>query len=90
PSKGLVLLCLALFVAVVLACNPNSNNQPVCNSTLVGKKIRNFWDPTRYWLCETDSGNGTSVSCPQETLFKTSADGCISWSEWSWDQPCPT
>ncbi|XP_017097720.2 uncharacterized protein [Drosophila bipectinata] len=87
-KASLVLLCLALFVAVVLACDPDGNNQPICNSTLVGKKIRNFWDPTRYWTCETDSGNGTAVRCPEVTGFLASANDCVDWSVWTWVAPC--
>ncbi|EDV31172.1 uncharacterized protein Dana_GF14680 [Drosophila ananassae] len=85
----LVLLCLALFVAVVLACDPDSNNQPICNSTIIGKKIRNFWDPTRYWQCTDATGNGAAVLCPDQTGFLESADDCVAWSNWTWVAPCP-
>ncbi|KAH8350616.1 hypothetical protein KR067_012151, partial [Drosophila pandora] len=89
PTIALVLLCLALFVAVVLACDRNTNNEPICNSTIVNKKIRNFFDPTRYWECKVATGNGTAVRCPDQEGFLESADGCVPWSEWTWVDPCP-
>ncbi|XP_017022519.3 uncharacterized protein Peritrophin-15a [Drosophila kikkawai] len=100
-KAALVLCCLAAFVALHAAdyvCNRDGNNMPDCtNSTNLGVKIRNFWDPTRYWLCNsTTSAAPASVICVKnfdngtieyQGFFAPKGD-CVSWSEWTWTQPC--
>ncbi|KAH8395575.1 hypothetical protein KR222_000483, partial [Zaprionus bogoriensis] len=84
---ALVLLCLALYVAVVLACDPDGNGKPDCSASNEGVKYRNFWDPTHYWQCENSVAQ--SVQCQNSTGFIAKSSSCVPWSEWEWVAPCP-
>ncbi|XP_034669473.1 uncharacterized protein LOC117902301 [Drosophila subobscura] len=88
-----LLLALTLVVAVSYAasdCNPDGNGKPDCTGN-VGKKFRNFWDPTRYWLCET-AGEPSVVLCENEAQDPTGYDpvtqACVDWALWQWYAPC--
>ncbi|KAH8352498.1 hypothetical protein KR084_004519, partial [Drosophila pseudotakahashii] len=101
-SLALICVCLALFMALYGAeyvCNSNSNNEPDCtNSSNLNVPIRNFWDPTRYWLCNSTSSTAQVVKC--ETLlangtvdlskqaFNSATKTCIAWSAWNWTPCC--
>ncbi|XP_016968824.1 uncharacterized protein LOC108054037 [Drosophila rhopaloa] len=99
-KAALVLLCLALFMALCVAvygCNPDGNNKPDCtNSTNVQVKIRNFWDPTRYWWCASLGSQDPVVkTCESETEsteettgFDPTTKSCIPWGQWKWVDPC--
>ncbi|EDV59360.2 uncharacterized protein Dere_GG23443, partial [Drosophila erecta] len=89
---------LALFVVLftaVNACDPNTNNQPDCsNASNVQVKIRNFWDPTRYWWCQSSSSTAEAVVCAESadsvtTGFDPTLKECVPWSQWSWTAYCP-
>ncbi|KAH8248858.1 hypothetical protein KR032_003830, partial [Drosophila birchii] len=96
-SSALLLCCLAIFVALYAAdyvCNPNGNNEPDCNNaTNQGVMIRNFFDPTRYWLC-----NSTNVAASVPCEIKNSngtvtprgfmETKCVPWNEYKWTPPC--
>ncbi|XP_043662698.1 uncharacterized protein LOC122626486 [Drosophila teissieri] len=96
-KSTLAFICIALFVAVytaVNACDPNSNNQPDCsNSSNVQVNIRNFWDPTRYWWCESTSSTAQAVICPpingNTTGFDPTQKECVPWKNWTWTAYCP-
>ncbi|XP_022208134.1 uncharacterized protein LOC111064688 [Drosophila obscura] len=84
-----LLLAVALFVAICYAdsdCNPDGNGKPDCAGN-VGKQFRNFWDPTRYWLCST-AGEPDVKLCNQ-TGYDPVSQACVDWSEWQWYAPCP-
>ncbi|XP_016967609.1 uncharacterized protein LOC108036135 [Drosophila biarmipes] len=92
--KGaLVCICLALFMALYGAeyvCNPNGNNQPDCsNASNLNVPIRNFWDPTRYWQCNSTTGSAAVVICPNSTGFDPTSKECVSWGNWTWTPYCP-
>ncbi|XP_075154902.1 uncharacterized protein LOC142228376 [Haematobia irritans] len=81
---------LACFVACTLAaCDPDDNNQPNCSADNLNVEIRNFWDPTAYWVCNERSGNATLVRCPTAHLFDSNKGECVMWNEWEWTNPCP-
>ncbi|XP_073828387.1 uncharacterized protein [Musca autumnalis] len=76
------------FASCSLACDPNGNNKPTCTSGCVNEPVRNFWDPTGYWLCESATGEATMVRCPQAQLFDAVEGECVWWNEWTWINPC--
>ncbi|XP_030377230.1 uncharacterized protein LOC115626115 [Scaptodrosophila lebanonensis] len=88
-KSALVLLCLAVFVAVAYgadsSCNPDGNNQPTCSGT-DATPIRNFWDPTRYWVC--NGGVAEAVECPIAQGFDPVSGACVDWGVWQWYAPC--
>ncbi|XP_061400609.1 uncharacterized protein LOC133336329 [Musca vetustissima] len=84
--------CLIAFfalLAVVLACDPDSNNEPVCSKDNLNVPVRNFWDPTAYWQCESAGAAAKLVRCPDAHLFDSAKGECVLWNEWSWTNPCP-
>ncbi|KAH8259019.1 hypothetical protein KR038_007370, partial [Drosophila bunnanda] len=98
PS-ALVLCCLALFVALHAAdyvCDPNGNNQPDCsNATNQEVKIRNFFDPTRYWWCNSSNvaeGVPCELRLDNGTLiprgFDVQVGDCVTWDLWKWSPNC--
>ncbi|KAM7346782.1 uncharacterized protein ACRADG_006565 [Cochliomyia hominivorax] len=80
---------LAIAFACVLACDPDGNNQPECSSKNVNVPIRNFWDPTHYWLCKSAGAVAESVRCPDAQGFDSAKGVCVDFSEWKWTEPCP-
>ncbi|XP_005190945.1 uncharacterized protein LOC101893283 [Musca domestica] len=83
------LTILACLGASTLACNPHENNKPTCSASNVNEPIRNFWDPTGYWICESADGNAEMVHCPEAQLFDSEQGDCVWWDEWEWVDPCP-
>uniref|UniRef100_A0A1I8NNA6 Chitin-binding type-2 domain-containing protein n=1 Tax=Stomoxys calcitrans TaxID=35570 RepID=A0A1I8NNA6_STOCA len=80
---------LACLLACALSCDPDSNNQPTCGSGNVNVPIRNFWDPTAYWLCGSSGATAELVRCPDAHLFDSAKGECVMWNEWEWTFPCP-
>ncbi|XP_046802577.1 uncharacterized protein LOC124418876 isoform X2 [Lucilia cuprina] len=87
--KTVFFTVLALAVAAVLACNPDGNNQPECTSNNLNVPIRNFWDPTHYWLCKSAGAVAESVRCPDSQGFDSAKGECVSFDVWQWTEPCP-
>ncbi|XP_052851422.1 uncharacterized protein LOC128261671 [Drosophila gunungcola] len=96
-KTALLLLSLALFMALfsgVYTCDPDGNNQPDCrNSTNLQVKIRNFWDPTRFWWCASvGSQAAVAITCEDDagepTGFDTTLRTCVPWKNWTWTWPC--
>ncbi|XP_065363584.1 uncharacterized protein LOC135956906 [Calliphora vicina] len=83
------LTILAFAVACVLACDPDGNNQPECSSSNLNAPIRNFWDPTHYWLCKSAGAAPESIRCPDAQGFDSAKGACIPFEEWKWAEPCP-
>ncbi|XP_054735164.1 uncharacterized protein LOC129242511 [Anastrepha obliqua] len=79
-------LALAFAVSVHAECDPDGDGKPTCTTANEGDISRNFWDPTRYWVCK--EGVATSVRCPEQTGFLTSAKDCVPWGQWTWVPPC--
>ncbi|KAM7346783.1 uncharacterized protein ACRADG_006566 [Cochliomyia hominivorax] len=80
---------LAFAFACILACDPDSNNQPECSAKNVNVPIRNFWDPTHYWLCKSAGAVAESVACPIAQGFDVAKGVCVDFSEWKWTEYCP-
>ncbi|XP_034473277.1 uncharacterized protein LOC117780745 [Drosophila innubila] len=80
----IVLFCLVAYVAA--ECNPNGNGEPNCTGIVGPQSYRNFWDPTKYFVCE--NGKISTVQCPINTGYM-SEGGCVSWITWVWTPPCP-
>ncbi|XP_017068438.1 uncharacterized protein LOC108106089 [Drosophila eugracilis] len=95
-KAALLILCLAVFMALYAAdyvCERDGNNQPDCsNSSNVEVPIRNFWDPTRYWWCNSTSSTAYGIQCQPNgnttTGFDSALKKCVPWDEWTWTQPC--
>ena len=81
-----------LFVAVacIWACDPDSENQPECNAENLNMAIRNFQDPTHYWMCKSSGAVAESIRCPDAHGFDSIKGACIHFSEWQWVDPCPS
>ncbi|XP_023303215.1 uncharacterized protein LOC111685198 [Lucilia cuprina] len=80
---------LAFALACVLACDPDGNNQPECTAKNVNVPVRNFWDPTHYWLCKSAGAVAESVRCPDAEGFDSAKGACVPFSQWQWTEPCP-
>ncbi|TMW51306.1 hypothetical protein DOY81_003625, partial [Sarcophaga bullata] len=80
---------MLLTVACVLACDPDGNNKPVCSKSNLKQPIRNFWDPTHYWVCSSAGAEPESVRCPDSEGFDPAKGACISFDKWQWTEPCP-
>ncbi|KAM7349686.1 uncharacterized protein ACRADG_008531, partial [Cochliomyia hominivorax] len=85
----LCLTALVLALACVLACDPHGNNEPKCSSSNLDVPIRNFWDPTHYWLCKTADAPAESVRCPDSHGFDSAKGQCVPFDQWQWTPPCP-
>ncbi|XP_005191020.1 uncharacterized protein LOC101892639 [Musca domestica] len=83
------LIALLGLLAVVLACDPDSNNAPECSSSNLNVPVRNFWDPTAYWVCEKAAAAPELVRCPDAHLFDSEKGECVLWNKWKWVNPCP-
>ncbi|XP_073835460.1 uncharacterized protein [Musca autumnalis] len=86
-----VIALLAFIISTpttTLACDPESNNQPQCNLRNVNIPIRNFWDPTVYWLCNSTNGIAESLKCPVSLLFEPIKRECVPFDKWVWIKPC--
>uniref|UniRef100_A0A1I8NAE0 Chitin-binding type-2 domain-containing protein n=1 Tax=Musca domestica TaxID=7370 RepID=A0A1I8NAE0_MUSDO len=70
-------------------CDPESNNEPICDGTNLNKPIRNFWDPTAYWMCSQANAAADLVKCPIDHMFDSEKQLCIPSSMWTWSEPCP-
>ncbi|XP_073835465.1 uncharacterized protein [Musca autumnalis] len=84
--------CLIAFftlLAIVLACDPDNNNEPVCANDNLSVPVRNFWDPTGYWVCKSAGAAAELVRCPDAHLFDSAKAACVPWNEWKWVDPCP-
>ncbi|KNC25624.1 hypothetical protein FF38_03381 [Lucilia cuprina] len=68
---------LAFALACVLACDPDGNNQPECTAKNVNVPVRNFWDPTHYWLCKSAGAVAESVRCPDAEGFDSAKGACV-------------
>ncbi|XP_054734666.1 uncharacterized protein LOC129242132 [Anastrepha obliqua] len=87
----LVLCALLLANSAYTAdeyCDPDSDGKPICQSISNGQTYRNFWDPTRYWVCD-GSGEPISKRCPSGTAFSGETNKCVPWIDWVWVPPCP-
>uniref|UniRef100_A0A1I8PDR2 Chitin-binding type-2 domain-containing protein n=1 Tax=Stomoxys calcitrans TaxID=35570 RepID=A0A1I8PDR2_STOCA len=82
-------VCLACFLAFVSACDPDSDNKPVCNDMTLNVPTRNFWDPTAYWLCNYVGVEPELERCPDSHLFDSAKGECVLWNKWVWTNPCP-
>ncbi|XP_023303212.2 uncharacterized protein LOC111685195 isoform X2 [Lucilia cuprina] len=80
---------LAIGIVCILSCKPEGSNKPECNDQNVNASVRNFWDPTHYWLCETAGGEAKSVKCPDAQGFDADKGACVPFKEWKWTDPCP-
>lgn len=80
---------MAVTVACVLGCDPNGNNQPECTTANLNVPIRNFYDPTHYWQCNSAGAVAESVPCPVDEGFDGAKGACVAFSEWKWVEPCP-
>ncbi|KRF99536.1 uncharacterized protein Dwil_GK18688 [Drosophila willistoni] len=87
-KAALIAVLFLAFVAAVLAdCNPNVDGKPASCAGVRGVvNYRNNFDPTHYWQCNGDT-TVESVACGNGG-FLTSANDCVSWSEWSWEPVC--
>ncbi|KAM7346780.1 uncharacterized protein ACRADG_006563 [Cochliomyia hominivorax] len=85
----LYLTILAVAFTCILACDPDSENEPECTSKNVNVPIRNFWDPTQYWLCPTAGAKAERHHCPDGEGFHTTKFICVSFEEWTWTEYCP-
>ncbi|XP_036327625.1 uncharacterized protein LOC118740235 [Rhagoletis pomonella] len=83
----LVLCTLLLASAADEYCDPDSDGAPICPTNSNGQTYRNFWDPTRYWLCY-GAGEPISVLCPSNTGYSGVSNKCVSWIDWVWVPPC--
>jgi hypothetical protein len=54
----------------------------------MGRKWRNNWDPTRYWVCEAENVAATEVICETALGFLDAAQACVEWTSWDWTAPC--
>lgn len=82
------LTILALAISCTSACDPDDNNKPTCNTRNVNVPVRNFFDPTSYWLCSSADGEAQEVRCPDGELYEVNAGKCIDISEWKWTPYC--
>lgn len=80
---------LALAIVCAMSCDPDSNNQPECTADNVNVPIRNFWDPTSYWLCPTTGAEAESRRCPDGHGFHPTKSICVPFEEWTWSEYCP-
>uniref|UniRef100_A0A1L8EC49 Putative secreted protein n=1 Tax=Haematobia irritans TaxID=7368 RepID=A0A1L8EC49_HAEIR len=80
---------LACLLCGALACDPDSNNMPNCATNALNIPVRNFWDPTAYWMCKSNGDNAELIRCPDAHLFDSAKGECIMWNEWTWTKPCP-
>lgn len=78
-----------LIVASVLACNPDGDNKPECDSSNLYKPIRNFLDPIHYWMCLSAGDEPEMIRCPDSKGFDDTKSECVAFSEWKWTEPCP-
>lgn len=91
--KSLLLLVLCMWPLIAIAraavdsCDPDSDGKPVCPANSNGQTYRNFWDPTRYWICN-GAGEPTTKRCPSNTGYSGTSNKCISWIDWVWVPPC--
>ncbi|KAH8297966.1 hypothetical protein KR018_003232, partial [Drosophila ironensis] len=89
---GIILVCLAQLVAAVVACDRNGNNKPDCSTAILNSNIRNFFDPTRYWICKSAGAAPVTVRCEEELGFPGGFDpktsNCIKWDDWQYIPPC--
>ncbi|KAI9587195.1 uncharacterized protein LOC119631790 [Glossina fuscipes] len=86
------IFCLLLMVIALnyaLSCNPDGNNKPVCSQDNLNQPIRNFWDPTCYWLCGKAGEEPICERCMSSTMFDSAQGKCIPYYEWEWTPPCP-
>ena len=77
-------VCIAAFVCVACAadCDPDSDGKPASCSVGAGN-YRNFWDPTRYWLCATASGAPVDTACDSQYLFDPTSRQCVFYNDWN-------
>ncbi|KAM7346779.1 uncharacterized protein ACRADG_006562 [Cochliomyia hominivorax] len=83
------LTILAFAVAGVFSCDPDSENEPQCSSSNLNVPIRNFWDPTQYWVCKSANAAAERVRCPDAQGFHSAKGACVPFEEWVWTEPCP-
>lgn len=70
-------------------CDPESNNQPICDDINLNEPVRNFWDPTAYWMCTSANGEAELFKCPDSYLFDSTSGQCVTANKWVWTSPCP-
>ncbi|XP_073835466.1 uncharacterized protein [Musca autumnalis] len=83
------LIAFFALLAVVLACDPDGNNEPVCTNDNLNVPVRNFWDPTAYWVCKSADAKPELVRCPDGNWFDSVKVECVRWSKWKWVNFCP-
>ncbi|GAB0099610.1 hypothetical protein DMENIID0001_154970 [Sergentomyia squamirostris] len=96
-----IALALVMCTLVVLAAAEidwsqldHTNGQPGCRTAeeVATRVWRNNWDPTRFWVCETQGQAAVVELCPQvpglgSLAFMTSRGECVPWSEWDHEFP---
>ncbi|XP_075154901.1 uncharacterized protein LOC142228375 [Haematobia irritans] len=83
------LTILACLLASALSCDPNSDNKPLCTEENLNVPIRNFWDPTAYWLCNFVGEEPELERCDVGHMFDSALGECVMWNKWVWTKPCP-
>ncbi|XP_075155528.1 uncharacterized protein LOC142228877 [Haematobia irritans] len=76
------------FLAYGWSCDPQSDNKPNCNYRNLQKPIRNFWDPTVFWICSEANAEAELVKCPDGHLFDSTTRECVVSTKWIWTNPC--
>ncbi|KAM7355529.1 uncharacterized protein ACRADG_001558 [Cochliomyia hominivorax] len=71
-------------------CPDCGNNMPKCNSSTVGKKIRNYWQNDLYWICEKPTGRAEARRCGNDLFFQEELGECVHRSEYHYTCPCDT
>lgn len=90
-----VLVIVLALIALTSAQNfPDGNGQPGCKTQneVDLRDWRNFWDPTRFWRCDTLGVNAVEVTCYEATgnwgyAFDEKTRTCILYQDWKWTFP---
>lgn len=71
-----------------IQCPDCGHNRPQCNSSIVGIRIRNFWQPDLYWICEKPTGEGEARRCGNNLFYQEEMGKCVFRFDYKWSCPC--